>query len=158
MKSIVPTTHFQDSLPHLPIPKLDETCKRYLRAQRPLLDPEAYKQTQSYVEDFLKKEGVQCQNVLVQEDKINKHTSYISKPWFDMYLSDRSPLPINVNPFLVFVRNTDELYNSQLVKASNLVISSLRYIFLFIFLQILIFICYYHLSLTSGTSGYLHLS
>jgi hypothetical protein len=35
---------------------------------------------------------------LVERDKKNKHTSYISAWWFDMYLKDRNPVPINVNP------------------------------------------------------------
>ncbi|XP_046682241.1 carnitine O-palmitoyltransferase 2, mitochondrial [Homalodisca vitripennis] len=126
-KSAVPTHHFQKSLPRLPIPELDKTCERYLRAQLPLLVPESYDYTKSCVDKFRKTEGVVCQNSLIQEDKENSHTSYISKPWFDMYLSDRRPLPINYNPFLVFMNNENKDYNKQLVKAANLVISSLRF-------------------------------
>ncbi|PNJ53950.1 CPT2 isoform 3 [Pongo abelii] len=37
-RSIVPTMHYQDSLPRLPIPKLEDTIRRYLSAQKPLLD------------------------------------------------------------------------------------------------------------------------
>lgn len=36
------------------------------------------------------------------QDKQNKHTSYISKPWFDMYLSDRKSLVLHYNPFIAF--------------------------------------------------------
>lgn len=118
----MPTDHFQQSLPRLPIPKLEDTCARYLRAQKPLLDNTSYEKTEAFVKEFLNEEGKTLQKSLVDEDKKNKHTSYITKHWFDIYLSDRKPLPINYNPFLVHVKNEDV----QIVRATNLVISSLR--------------------------------
>ncbi len=51
-RSIVPTDHFQRSLPRLPIPKLEDTCQRYLASQRPLLTKDEYKVTEKLVEDF----------------------------------------------------------------------------------------------------------
>uniref|UniRef100_A0A452IUI2 Uncharacterized protein n=1 Tax=Gopherus agassizii TaxID=38772 RepID=A0A452IUI2_9SAUR len=33
-RSIVPTMHFQKSLPRLPIPRLEDTVRRYLNAQK----------------------------------------------------------------------------------------------------------------------------
>ena len=56
-KTIVHTYHFQDSLPRLPIPKLEDTCNRYLDAQKPLLTPEQYEETKRLVEKFQKHEG-----------------------------------------------------------------------------------------------------
>lgn len=96
-----------------------------------MLSAEAFKKTKLFTDEFLKSEGIQSQRLLIEEDKKNKNTSYISKPWFDMYLSDRRPLPINSNPFLVFKKETynesyEKLYSPQLIKASTLVISSLR--------------------------------
>ena len=44
----------------------------------------------------------ELQSKLVLEDKANSGTSYISKPWFDMYLSDRQSLVLNYNPFIAF--------------------------------------------------------
>lgn len=71
-------------------------------------------------------------NELLQMDKGLKQTSYISAPWFDMYLKDRQPLPINVNPALVFVEDYDIMRDQpkarkQLVRATNLLVSSLRF-------------------------------
>jgi carnitine O-palmitoyltransferase 2 len=48
----VPTDHFQKSLPRLPIPKLENTCQRYLNAQQALLSEEELKETQDLVEKF----------------------------------------------------------------------------------------------------------
>lgn len=43
-----------------------------------------------------------------------------------MYLTDRKPLPINYNPFLVFIDDPKPEYNHQLIRSANMVISSLR--------------------------------
>ena len=56
-RSIIPTDHFQDSLPRLPIPKLDDTCNRYLAALTPLLSAEDFNQTKQAVEEFRNGEG-----------------------------------------------------------------------------------------------------
>ncbi|CAK9831212.1 Carnitine O-palmitoyltransferase 2, mitochondrial [Anthophora retusa] len=126
-RSKTPTMHFQQSLPRLPIPKLEDTCRRYLNAQRPLLSKEQLEKTATYVNQFLTKEGVQLQKELIEKDARNRHTSYITEPWFNMYLRDRKSLPINYNPFLVLEPASNAKYNMQLVKATNLVISSLRF-------------------------------
>jgi carnitine O-palmitoyltransferase 2 len=31
-----------------------------------------------------------------------RYSSFISEPWFDMYLSNRQELPLNINPQLTF--------------------------------------------------------
>ena len=35
-------------------------------------------------------------------DRQNKHTNYISGPWFDMYLKDRQSVVLNYNPFITY--------------------------------------------------------
>lgn len=125
-QSFVPTLHFQPSLPRLPIPDLCKTGERYLRAQKPLLNSEQYEQTKLYVNKFIETEGIDLQKALRHEDNQNKHTSYISGPWFHMYLSDRKPLPLNYNPCLVFINDDRVDYNKQLVRSANLIVSSLR--------------------------------
>ena len=58
-KSPVHTLKYQRSLPRLPIPKLEETCKRYLDSQKAITDDvDAYKKTESLVSDFMKTHGV----------------------------------------------------------------------------------------------------
>lgn len=126
-KSSVPTLHFQRSLPRLPIPQLPNTCQRYLRAQKPILSSEQYKKTEDCVKKFESQEGRELQKMLKYIDSKNKHTSYISEYWFDMYLRDRIPLPINYNPFIVFINDTRPRYNRQIVRSTNLLISSLRF-------------------------------
>lgn len=124
-QSKVPTLHFQPSLPRLPIPDLQKTCERYLAAQKPLLSLKDFDVTKGYVDQF-RTDGNSLHSELKSIDKRNKHTSYISELWFDMYLSDRIPLPINYNPLVVLNNDDRKEYNSQAVRASNMLISSLR--------------------------------
>ena len=56
-KSVIPTMHFQKSLPRLAIPKLEDTTQRYLMAQKPLLTPEQFSETKKITESFLGHEG-----------------------------------------------------------------------------------------------------
>lgn len=126
-KSKIPTMHFQQSLPRLPIPKLDLTCERYLASQRPLLIEEAYRKTEYNVNQFRTGAGKQLHDLLKNYDKQNKHTSYISEFWFDTYLRDRKPIPINYNPMLVLHKDERSDYNDQLIRTTNLIISSLRF-------------------------------
>lgn len=114
-------------MPRLPIPKLEESCQRYLKAQQPILTDAEWKETSAHVKQFLTKDGPQLHKLLLAQDAKNKHTSYISEPWFDMYLRDRRPIPINYNPLLVFTQETDVRYNKPLIKGTNLLISSAKF-------------------------------
>lgn len=55
--SKVPTLHYQASLPRLPIPKLADSCSRYLKAVRPILNDEKYLQTEKHVAEFQRPGG-----------------------------------------------------------------------------------------------------
>lgn len=126
-RSKIPMLHFQPSLPRLPIPKLEQTCERYLAALQPLLIDEAFRKTTDTVMRFQNGVGKDLQTLLKEHDAKNKHTSYISEPWFDMYLRDRVPLPINYNPLLVMKPDEKTAYNQPVVRVTNLVVSSLRF-------------------------------
>ncbi|KAL4660088.1 carnitine O-palmitoyltransferase 2, mitochondrial [Arapaima gigas] len=126
-RSIVPTMHYQKSLPRLPIPKLEDTIRRYLAAQRPLLNDEQYRNTEKLTQTFQSGVGKELHAELVAQDKKNKHTSYISRPWFDMYLSARDPVVLNFNPFMSFNSDPKPEYNDQLLRAANMVCSAVRF-------------------------------
>ncbi|XP_044528893.1 carnitine O-palmitoyltransferase 2, mitochondrial isoform X1 [Gracilinanus agilis] len=126
-RSVVPTLHFQPSLPRLPIPKLEDTMKRYLSAQRPLLDDSQFRKTEQLCRSFESGLGQALHAQLVAQDKQNKHTSYISGPWFDMYLSARDSVVLNFNPFMSFNPDPKPDYNDQLTRATNLTVSAVRF-------------------------------
>ena len=54
----------QGELPKLPIPSLEETCARYLRALEGLQDPREHAETKRAVEEFLHHDGPRIQEKL----------------------------------------------------------------------------------------------
>ncbi|XP_044285807.1 carnitine O-palmitoyltransferase 2, mitochondrial isoform X2 [Varanus komodoensis] len=126
-RSLVPTMHFQKSLPRLPIPKLEDTIRRYLNAQKPLLDDDQFRKTEQLAVSFGNGIGRELHKQLVAQDKRNKYTSYISGPWFDMYLQARESVVLNFNPFMAFNPDPKTEYNNQLIRATNLTVSALRF-------------------------------
>ncbi|XP_052287068.1 carnitine O-palmitoyltransferase 2, mitochondrial-like isoform X2 [Dreissena polymorpha] len=126
-ESIVPSDHFQRSLPRLPIPKLEQTLDRYLKSQAVLMTESEWNTTKKLANDFAGSEGIALHNQLIQRDSQNKHTSYISEPWSDMYLKDRRPVCLNHNPFITFTDDPNPKYMDQLIRATNMVVSSLRF-------------------------------
>ncbi|KAK7102205.1 carnitine O-palmitoyltransferase 2, mitochondrial-like [Littorina saxatilis] len=126
--SQVPTYHFQKSLPRLPVPKLEKTCERFLKSLTPLVSAEQHAKTADVLSRFQQNEGQVLHQELVEQNKRDKHTSYISGPWFDMYLKDRRPIVMTHNPFVAFNDDPRPEYNTQLLRAANLVVSSARFL------------------------------
>ena len=58
------TLAYQDKLPRLPIPPLEDTCRRYLRALEALQDEKEHAQTMEAVRDFLETDGPKIQKKL----------------------------------------------------------------------------------------------
>ncbi len=54
----------QSELPKLPVPPLEETCERYLRALEGLQDAKDHEETKRAVDDFLKNDGPRIQERL----------------------------------------------------------------------------------------------
>ncbi|KAH9508189.1 Carnitine O-palmitoyltransferase 2, mitochondrial [Bulinus truncatus] len=123
----IPTYHFQESLPKLPVPQLEKSCERYLNAQLPLLSKDEHTEVQKIVSEFQNGQGKELQKELVETDRKNKNTNYVSDLWFDMYLKDRRPVVLTHNPFITFTDDPRKEYNAQLIRAANMVISSVRF-------------------------------
>lgn len=101
-KSKGPMLRFQDSLPRLPVPTLEETGARYLKTLRPLLTPAEFEQSHKAVSDFVKPGGVgaRLQEKLVARREDPKHKNWIYEWWNDAaYLSYRDPVVPYVSYF-----------------------------------------------------------
>lgn len=48
---------FEDSLPQLPVPSLQETAKRYVKSVHPLLNPQEFEHTKKAVAEFTRAGG-----------------------------------------------------------------------------------------------------
>ncbi|KAL4073165.1 acyltransferase ChoActase/COT/CPT [Scleroderma yunnanense] len=116
----------QDKLPKLPIPPLEDTCKRYLTALRALQDDREHAATTRAVQRFLEDEGPQLQGRL-KEWAANR-ASYIEDFWYESYLSHSDPVVLALNPFFVLENDPTPDRGSQLPRAAALIISSLGFI------------------------------
>lgn len=55
----------------------------------------------------------ELQKHLKAYDNAHPDTSFISEPWFEMYLKSRTPVPVNYNPFMMFAPDPDPSFNDQ---------------------------------------------
>lgn len=117
--------HLQRGLFRLPIPKLPETLKRYEEQVSPLLSPSQLEKTKACISAFGTGDGKLLQEQLINNDKAFPQDSYISADWFDLYLRDRTPLPINYNPSLITRADPDK--RDGLIRAAFWIASSLRW-------------------------------
>ncbi|KAG1858816.1 acyltransferase ChoActase/COT/CPT [Suillus subluteus] len=116
----------QDTLPKLPVPSLDDTCKRYLTALRGLQDDKEHAATQHAVRTFLDGEGPALQRRL--NEWAQEKASYIEDFWYESYLSHSDPVVLALNPFFVLENDPTPDRGSQLPRATALIISSLGFI------------------------------
>uniref|UniRef100_A0A672PET6 Carnitine O-palmitoyltransferase 1, muscle isoform n=1 Tax=Sinocyclocheilus grahami TaxID=75366 RepID=A0A672PET6_SINGR len=116
---------FQASLPHLPVPSIDDTIRRYLESVRPLLDDEQYKQMEIVANDFKKDPAPKFQKHL--KLKSWWATNYVSDWWEEyIYLRGRDPIMVNSNFYtmdLLYVIPT----HRQAARAGNVVHAMLQY-------------------------------
>lgn len=93
---------FEDSLPRLPVPTLEETAKRYLKSVHPLLSSSEFEITEKAVKDFIKPGsiGQELQRRLQARREDPRHRNWIYEWWNDTaYLSYRDPIVPYVSYF-----------------------------------------------------------
>jgi carnitine O-acetyltransferase len=86
---------FEDSLPKLPVPTLQETAQRYLKSLHPLLTKAEFEASQKAVEEFLAPGGAgeQLQKRLVAKREDPSVKNWIIDWWNnDAYLAYRDPV------------------------------------------------------------------
>ncbi|KAF2837378.1 acyltransferase ChoActase/COT/CPT [Patellaria atrata CBS 101060] len=86
---------FEDSLPRLPVPTLEETTKRYLKSVHAVASPSEYENTKNAVQEFVAPggPGELLQKRLVARREDPKHRNWIIDWWNDAaYLAYRDPV------------------------------------------------------------------
>lgn len=97
-----PMLRFQESLPKLPVPTLEETTKRYLKSLSPLLSQSELETSKKAVEEFTKAGGIgeKLQERLIARREDPQHKNWIYEWWNDAaYLSYRDPVVPYVSYF-----------------------------------------------------------
>uniref|UniRef100_A0AAV2JIT3 DUF4806 domain-containing protein n=1 Tax=Knipowitschia caucasica TaxID=637954 RepID=A0AAV2JIT3_KNICA len=91
------------TLPKLPLPELSDTLALYLSSMKHLLTEEQFHTTQSLVKQFSAPGGV---GPLLQQklkERRDNTDNWVNEYWLnDMYLNNRSPLPVHTSPAIVF--------------------------------------------------------
>jgi len=96
------TLRFEDSLPKLPVPTLEETAVRYLKSVHPLLSNAEFSTTTKAVQEFIKPNGIgsKLQEKLIARREDPKHKNWLYEWWNDTaYLSYRDPVVPYVSYF-----------------------------------------------------------
>lgn len=78
------TYAYQSALQKLPIPDLQDTCRKYLDTVKPLHTPREHEETVAAVKEFLKTDGPELQERLKRY--ATTKASYIEQFWYDSYL------------------------------------------------------------------------
>jgi carnitine O-acetyltransferase len=97
-----PMLRFQDSLPRLPVPALQETAARYLKSVHPLLNETEFENTQKAVAEFIRPggDGETLQKRLVARREDPKVKNWVIQWWNDAaYLTYRDPVVPYVSYF-----------------------------------------------------------
>lgn len=93
---------FEESLPHLPVPTLEETTKRYIKSLHPILSSEELEVSKKAVQEFLKPggQGETLQSRLVARSEDPKHKNWIYEWWNKAaYLAYQDPVVPYVSYF-----------------------------------------------------------
>ncbi|KAI9819757.1 MAG: Carnitine O-acetyltransferase mitochondrial [Phylliscum demangeonii] len=93
---------FQDGLPRLPVPTLQETVQRYLKSVHPLLNPSEFRHTQDVAAAFLQPggQGEELQKRLVARREDPSCRNWLIEWWNDGgYLCPRDPVVPYVSYF-----------------------------------------------------------
>ncbi|KAF3394615.1 Carnitine O-acetyltransferase [Penicillium rolfsii] len=86
---------FEDSLPRLPVPSLEETGKRYLKSVHPLVSEAEFERTKKAVEAFIRPggEGEPLQKRLLERAANPKINNWLAEWWNSAaYLAYRDPV------------------------------------------------------------------
>ncbi|XP_075443546.1 peroxisomal carnitine O-octanoyltransferase isoform X2 [Ascaphus truei] len=90
------TFQYQDSLPPLPVPLLEESLSKYCDAVKPFLNQEEYEQTYKIVKHFEHGVGKELHQKLLERARVKKN--WLEEWWLKAaYLDVRMPSQINVN-------------------------------------------------------------
>lgn len=133
----------QNSLPHLPVPPLEQTCRKFLLSVKPLLDENEFKEMEKLVEGFKNKEGKRFQLYLnlkswMSENYVHPPLSFVAfvsslqllschhlqvAEWWEkyVYLRGRSPILINSNYYILDCGLPKPPTKIQVARAANLI-------------------------------------
>ncbi|KAF5106709.1 hypothetical protein DV452_002023 [Geotrichum candidum] len=123
-----PMLRFQESLPHLPVPSLEETAAKYLRSVIPLVTPDEFARTEAAVKDFIRPGGAgqQLQKKLEARASDPSIKNWLYDWWNDAaYLTYRDPVVPYVSYF--YSHKDDKLRKNPVTRAAAITTAALAF-------------------------------
>ncbi|MBN2259460.1 MAG: choline/carnitine O-acyltransferase [Clostridiales bacterium] len=119
----------QMSLPSLPLSLLESSCKKLLEWSYPLLSEVEYSSSEKSIDFFQSPKGLGpvLQNHLDEWNQREDISNWLEPFWYDTYLKNRAPLPINSNVAFVLEKNKEVENLSQSGFAASLISALFQY-------------------------------
>lgn len=118
-KSQGPMLRYQNSLPRLPVPSLEETAARYLRSVKAVATADQYARTEQAVKKFLQSEGPALQKQLEARAADPNMKNWLAEWWNNgAYLDVRDPVVPYVSYF--YSHKDDKLRKKPAARAASL--------------------------------------
>jgi carnitine O-acetyltransferase len=117
----------QSALPKLPVPTLEETCKKYLETVKPLVSQQQFQKTVEIVNKFQQdgQMGPILQKRLL-ERAASTETSWLIDWWNEYaYMGYRDPVVIYVNYFFAFV--DDKLRMDPVKRGASIITGAMQF-------------------------------
>ncbi|XP_077291929.1 carnitine O-Acetyl-Transferase [Arctopsyche grandis] len=115
-------------LPHLPVPALDVTIKKYLKSIKPHLTPQEFVISTNVISEFASKGGIGEKLQALLEKRATAKENWLADWWLhSAYLDFRWPVVVYSNPGLVFPYQTFNSKSDRLMYAAKLIIGALEY-------------------------------
>ncbi|KAK2174837.1 hypothetical protein NP493_772g02027 [Ridgeia piscesae] len=117
-----------DSLPHLPVPPLQQTLDKLMLSATPLIASSQLSASKQVVERFGECGGIGDKLQHLLEEKANKTVNWLEDWWLNVaYLDYRKCVPINVSPGVVLPEQSFTDQQQQLRFAAKLIAGLLDY-------------------------------
>lgn len=119
-------------LPHLPVPKLQDTLKKFLETVEPHLATENFENTKNLVKEFGKTGGIGEKLQKLLEERAQKKENWLSDPtsnwWLNCaYLQYRDPVVVWSSPGIVMPQRKLETMDDRLRYAAQVVYASMQF-------------------------------
>ncbi|KAG5463454.1 MAG: hypothetical protein BJ554DRAFT_7345, partial [Olpidium bornovanus] len=126
--TVGPMLRFENELPRLPVPTLQETCDKYLKSLRPLCTEAEMEKSEQAVQEFLKPGGVgeELQRRLLARAQDPKITNWLQEWWDELaYFGYRDPVVVYVSYFFAF--NDDRARSSPAARAAAITTAAMKF-------------------------------
>jgi carnitine O-acetyltransferase len=121
-----PMLRYQDSLPKLPVPTLEETAVRYLKSVKAVATPEQYAKTEQALKEFLRGPGPRLQSKLLQKAADPEVKNWLADWWNDgAYLTYRDAVVPYVSYF--YSHKDDKLRKTPASRAAAISTAALSF-------------------------------